>query len=46
MRDKTETRLSNMRSGETETETRLDCKIISRPRPRLMINFQRKRDRD
>ena len=34
MRDKT----------KTETETRLDCKIISRPR--LLINFQRKQDRD
>ena len=44
MGDKTETRLLNMKSGETET--RLDCKNISRPRPRLMINFQRKRDRD
>ena len=46
MRDKTKTRLLNMRSGETETEKRLDCKIILRPRPRLLINFQRKRDRD
>ena len=42
MRDKTKTRLLNMRSDETET--RLDCKIISRPR--LLINFQRKWDRD
>ena len=44
MRHETETRLSTMRSGETEI--RLDCKIIFRPRLRLLINFQKKQDRD
>ena len=28
MRDKTKMRLLNMRSGETETEMRLDCKLF------------------